>query len=228
MTTSYHEGEVSTPENSAGDSAGATERAQEAAGTAAEQGQHVAGVAQDHAKKVTSEARDKARGLLDEATAQIDGQSRTQKGKLAETLRGFGEDLERMSNGEGADSADGADGATGAAQQLVQQAAHRANDLAGRLESREPQELLDDLRRFARDKPGAFVLGALVAGVAVGRLTRGAKAAKDEDEGSESGRTDVVATRESALPGVAAGDGLDAASATVPGTSPRPATGGQR
>lgn len=178
MSNNYPEDSVSSPEDSSGDPSDAKDRAQQVAGSAAEQGQHVAGVAQEHAKKITGEAKEQVQGLVDQATSQLDEQSRTQKAKLADTLRGFGEDLESMSS---ADSE-----STGPAQQLVQQAAHQANDLASKLESREPQELLDDVRRFAREKPGAFLLGALVAGVVVGRLTRGAKAAKDEGESSSA------------------------------------------
>jgi uncharacterized protein YjbJ (UPF0337 family) len=186
MTTNYREDPVSSPEDGSGDSVDAKERAQQVAGSAAEQGQHVAGVAQEHAKKITGEAKDQARGLIDEASSQIDEQSRIQKTKLAETLRGFGEDLERMSGQDSDGSEESANEGGDMARQLVQQAAHQAQDLAGHLENREPQELLDDVRRFARQKPGTFILGALVAGVVVGRLTRGAKAANDEDESTVS------------------------------------------
>jgi hypothetical protein len=194
MTTNYQEDLVSTPGAGSGDSE-AKERAQQVAGTAAEEGQHLAGVAQEHAKKISGEAKDQLRGLVDDATSQIDEQSRTQKSKLAETLRGLGDDLEQMSSQD----SDGA--GSGPAQQLVQQAAHQAHDLAGRLENREPKELLDDVRQFARRKPGTFILGALAAGIVVGRLTRGAKAARDEDEAPsdvrptfERGSADVTAT----------------------------------
>ena len=44
---------------------------------------------------------------------------------------------------------------------------------AGKLQNREPAELLDEVRSFARRKPGLFLLGAAAAGVVAGRLTRG-------------------------------------------------------
>jgi hypothetical protein len=68
---------------------------------------------------------------------------------------------------------------SGPATQLVQQVADRAKSLATHLDDREPRELLDDVRRFARQRPGTFLVGALAAGVVVGRLARGAKSAKD-------------------------------------------------
>jgi hypothetical protein len=58
----------------------------------------------------------------------------------------------------------------------------RARQVGARLDGREPQELLDDVRGFARRRPGTFLLGSLAAGVLVGRLLRGAK-----DAGGSSG-----------------------------------------
>lgn len=150
---------------------GAKEHAQQAAGTAADEGKRVAGVAQDEAKRVTSEAKAQVRGLVDEATTQVDEQSKVQKTRLAETVRTFSDDLHTMT-AQGDQS--------GAAAQLVQQLAEQARGLASHLDDREPRELLDDVRSFARRRPGSFILGSLVAGVVVGRLTRGAKAAQDD------------------------------------------------
>src|SRR3712207_8459580 len=44
--------------------------------------------------------------------------------------------------------------------------------LADSLENRRPEELLEDLKRFARQRPGVFVLGALGAGFLAGRVLR--------------------------------------------------------
>lgn len=65
-------------------------------------------------------------------------------------------------------------GTPGLASDLARQASGRARTLGDHLESREPSELLDDVRRFARQRPDTFLLGALAAGVVVGRLARGA------------------------------------------------------
>lgn len=171
MTTNYR--------NEAGDSSGtvadhapgAKDRAQETADTTAQETKHVAGVAQQEAGKVAAEAKDQLRGLLGDATSQVDEQSRAQKSKLTQTLRTFGDDLDGM-----AQQQEG----SGPAHQLVQQVAQQAKGLASHLDDRDPQDLLEDVRTFARRRPGTFLLGAVVAGVVVGRLTRGAKAAKDD------------------------------------------------
>jgi len=148
-------------------STGAKEQAKQAAGTAADEGRHVAGVASGEAQRVASEARSQVRGLVDQATSQVEEQSRSQLDRLAQTLRSYGEDLERMaSQGEGPASG------------LAQEAADRVRGLSSQLQGREPRDLLDDVRRFARRRPGAFLLGALAAGVVAGRLTRGAKEAQ--------------------------------------------------
>ena len=141
----------------------ARERAQETAGTAADEGRHVAGTAKEEAQRVASEATSQARGVLDDALGQVTEQSAVQKDRLASTLRTLGDDLGSM-----ADS-----GAPGLAGDLARQAADRVQSLGSHLEGREPGELLDDVRTFARQRPGTFLLGALVAGVVVGRLARG-------------------------------------------------------
>jgi hypothetical protein len=148
---------------------GAPQRAQEAASTAAGEGKHVAGVAKDEAATVASEAASQARsvanGVLRDVTSQVGEQSRTQQDRLGSTLRSLGDDLEKMA----------AQADTGLAGDLAREAADRARSASEHLQGREPAELLDDVRRFARQRPGTFLLGALGAGVVAGRLLRGTK-----------------------------------------------------
>jgi hypothetical protein len=167
-----------TTQNYSGSSPGAKEQAQQAADTAAQEGRHVAGVTQSEARNVAQEARSQVHGLLDQVTTQVDEQSRSQRDRLVGTLRTFGDDLEKMA----------AQGDGGIAAELAQQAAERARSVSSHLDGREPRELLDDVRSFARRRPGTFLLGAMAAGVVVGRLTRGAKAANDG--GTTSGSAD--------------------------------------
>jgi vacuolar-type H+-ATPase subunit E/Vma4 len=147
---------------------GAKDQAKQAAGTAADEGKHVAGVAQGEAQKVASEAKSQVQNLLSQATSQVDEQSRTQKNRLVETLRTLGDDLEKMaSQSEG-----------GMAANLAREVADRTRTVSSGLDNREPSDLLDEVRAFARRKPGTILLGALVAGVVAGRVTRGAKDAQ--------------------------------------------------
>jgi hypothetical protein len=59
-------------------------------------------------------------------------------------------------------------------------------NFAGKLQNREPAELLEEIRSFARRKPGMFLFGAAAAGILAGRLTSGVKAAHS-DSGSSGG-----------------------------------------
>ncbi len=153
------------------------QRASQSAGTAAEQGQHVAGVAKGEAQNVANEAKHHARGLVDEARGQVDEQSRTQRDRLVGTLSSFSDDLEKMADNSQT---------PGMASDLVRQVADRARDLGQHLDGREPAQILDDVRGFARRRPGTFLLGALAAGVVAGRVTRGARDARSEDSGASA------------------------------------------
>lgn len=188
-----------------GSSPDAKEKAKQAAGTAADEGKHVASVAQGEVQKVAAEASSQVSSLLRQATAQAEDQSRTQRDRLVETLRSFGDDLEKM-----------AAQSEGPAAGLVHDVADRARGLSSRLDGREPRELLDDVRNFARRKPGTFLLGALAAGVVAGRLTRGAKQAQ-QGTSAEPYASPAVATSPQ---GYGTASGTPLAGAGAPSTSP--------
>lgn len=154
-----------------------TEQAKQAASTAADEGRHVAGVAGGEARKVADEAKSQARGLMDEARGQLDDQTRSQRDRLVTTLHSVSEDLDSMAS-QGTEQ--------GIASDLARQAGQRARALGEHLDGREPADLLGDVRRFARDRPGTFLLGALAAGVVAGRLARGARDAGSTSDSSPS------------------------------------------
>jgi hypothetical protein len=112
-----------------------------------------------------------------QAQDQLREQASTQHRNLVTNLRTLGDQLTSM-----ADRSD----QSGTATDLVGEAGSRAHAVASWLDKREPGELLDELRSFARRRPGVFVLGALAGGVVAGRLTRGAVAAHQEDGGAAS------------------------------------------
>ena len=143
-------------------------KATEAASTAADQGKQVAGTAKDEAANVAGTAADQARTVLTDAkqqvTSQVTDQATTGRDKLSETLRTLGDDLQQMAQGQGPSQ--------GMATDLAQEVSDRVRALGTHLENREPSQLLDDARDFARRRPGTFLLGALAAGVVAGRLFR--------------------------------------------------------
>jgi Rod binding domain-containing protein len=178
----------------------AQEQARQTAGTAAEEGKHVAGVAKDEARHVTQEATEHARSMLDQAMRQVEEQSRTQRDRLVGTLRTFSDDLDQMAS-QG--------GGSGIADELVRQAADRARRFGNHLDGREPQQLLDEVRDFARRRPGTFLFGALAAGVVAGRLTRGAKDTSNGGSAVEtSPQTGAVVGSDDGPRGTAAGQPL--------------------
>jgi hypothetical protein len=116
-------------------------------------------------------------------------------------MRTMSNDLEQMAS----------QGNDGMAADLARQAADRVRGLTSQLDGREPSELLDELRGFARRKPGTFLLGAFAVGLVAGRLARGAKDAQTSDgtNGSHSASgTSTVGSGTSAPvaePGLATG-----------------------
>ena len=193
----------------------AKDRAQDAASTASDEGRHVAGVAQQEAGNVTSEAVAQARHVMDQAMTQVSAQSQEQKDRLAGTLRTFGDDLESMT----------AQANPGLAADLSRQVSGYARSIGDHLQSREPGELLDDVRRFARRRPGTFLLGALAAGVVVGRLVRGAadgtagaQAVQDSQgaDGLSTNGTPITPSTTSAAPAPPASPGAPSGAPFVP------------
>jgi hypothetical protein len=187
MGTSLGTDRGSENQHENGEDTGTKERAQQAAATAADEGKHVAGVAAEEARSVAGEARDHARNLVGEARSQLQGQvdeqSRQQKDVLASTLGTFGDDLASM-----------AENGSGLAADVAHEVAERARSLSQHLGDREPSELLDDVRRFARQRPGTFLLGALAAGVVVGRLARGTKDAIEAADGAPAAGANGVSS----------------------------------
>jgi vacuolar-type H+-ATPase subunit H len=209
---------------SGGQSGGMKDEAKEAAGTAKEESRHVADVAKGEARHVVDESRQQARSLLDDALSQVDEQSRQQRDRMVTTLRTFGDDLDKMANGEQAGG--------GMAQDVARQVADRARELSSRMDGREPTELLDEVRSFARRKPGTFLLGALAAGVVAGRLARGARDAQsqgggttgtpayDDVRGTATGAPTAGVGSPEAPPAYPAGSGVGGATADQSLTAP--------
>ena len=137
----------------------------------------VAQTATDKAKDVAQETKAQARNVLGEAQGQLREQTRAQHQNLITNLRSLGDELNTMA--ERSEQ-------PGTATDLVSQAGDRAHSVASWLDEREPAQLVDEVRAFARRRPAAFIVGALAAGVVAGRLTRGAVAAHQDDSSTGS------------------------------------------
>ena len=142
----------------------ARHEASEVAETARDAGDHVARTAADQARHVAAEGQRQARDVLSEGRDQVVEQARTGQRMAAQRIGAFGDELVEMA---------GKTKGSGPGSELARQGAERAHAVASWLEQREPTDLLDEVRRFARRRPGTFLLGAALAGVLAGRLTRG-------------------------------------------------------
>ena len=153
----------------------AKEEASDVAQTAKESAHGVAQTAKEEARYVASEAKSSAQDLLHQAKSGLTSQAGTQQQKAAEGIRTISSQLQSM-----ADAPD----QQGMASDLIRQAAQRSESVASWLENKQPGDLLADVQRFARNRPGTFLLLAAGAGVLAGRLTRGLTAGAPESSAS--------------------------------------------
>jgi gas vesicle protein len=156
-TGAYSTGEPSTPDV-------AKEEAGKVKDTALEAGQNVAGVAKQEAGNVVAEGGRQAKNLLQQFRGEVQSQASTQQSRLAEVVHGFAKELGSMASGSDQD---------GPLTDIVHQASRKGGEIGHWLESHEPSDLVAELKRFARRRPGTFLAAAVVAGVLAGRLGRG-------------------------------------------------------
>lgn len=151
-----------------------TETIKDEAGNVAEQAgdsaKNVVETAKSEVANVASEVNSSARDLLEQARLDLTDQAGKQQQKVAAGLRSISEELQSMAS---------ASEQPGVATDLVRQAAGRSSSVATWLEDRDPGTLLDEVKTFARQRPGAFLLLAAGAGVLAGRLSRGLSAGAD-------------------------------------------------
>jgi hypothetical protein len=162
------------------------DKAGEVAGTAQSRAVDVAGTAKDQAAEVAQEAQRQARDLLGEFRGQLQQQTQAQRDRLVEMLRDFEDELQNMvqSGGRG-----------GTASEVARQVADRLAGFRSYLEG--GANPLDDVRSFARRRPGTFLFLAAAAGVLAGRATRGAAAARKQQQ---SGGRHVIDVRDGQIP----------------------------
>jgi hypothetical protein len=153
----------------------AKEEAKGTAQDAAQAGKQTAETAKQQAGEVVGEAKSQAQMLLGQAKDELTSQGSAQKEKAASGLRSLADELTGMVNGDVSQP--------GLASDLARQASDRVRSVADMLENRQPSELLGEVRRFARQRPGVFLLSAAAVGFIGGRLTRGI-AAEAHDDGT--------------------------------------------
>jgi hypothetical protein len=136
--------------------------------TAAGAASGVKDVAKSEVSNVAGEAKYQARNLVDQTRSQLRGQASNQQSQLASRLNSWASELGSMAS-KSDDS--------GPMTDLAHEASRRVGEISHWLDNHEPADLLDEVKRFARRRPGTFLALAAAAGVVAGRLTRGAVAA---------------------------------------------------
>jgi hypothetical protein len=168
-----------TPTNDGSTRDVAKDEAKGVAQDAVQGGKQTAETAKEQAGEVAGEAMSQARMLVTDARQQLTSQGSAQQEKAASGLHSLADELTGMVNGEGSQN--------GLAAELATQASERIRGVASWLESREPADLLDEARRFARQRPGVFLLSAAAIGFVGGRMTRGIAAESGDSGPSYSG-----------------------------------------
>ncbi|PYI37283.1 hypothetical protein CVS30_16325 [Arthrobacter psychrolactophilus] len=134
--------------------------------TAVKAGAHLASTAQEEARNVAGEAGAQVQNVVAQFMGSLQEQAGMQQQKTAEMLHTLGSDLKSM-----ADSTNG-QGESSMAARWVREAATKASSAADWLDQRDPGSLVNDVKRFARRRPAAFLGIAVGAGLLAGRLTR--------------------------------------------------------
>ncbi|MDE8668634.1 hypothetical protein PY310_08570 [Pseudarthrobacter sp. H3Y2-7] len=200
----------------------AKDEAADVARTAADSAQNVAEAAKTEAANVASEAKANAKDLLHQARSDLTDQAGAQQQKVASGLRSISEELHSMAR---------ASDQPGVASDLVRQAAERSSSVAAWLDGRDPGSLLNEVKSFARQRPGTFLLLAAGAGVLAGRLTRSLSAGAPESaKGSTGARYAETGGQHVAGPGgyAPSGDAYTGTGSAYPesGGAYTPAAGG--
>ncbi|MER6622333.1 hypothetical protein [Streptomyces sp. NPDC000931] len=165
MSESVRTGSGSTGDKVKAETAATADQARQAAG-------QVAGTAAEQARNVVGEARQQAGTVIEDlrgrAIDEADGQTR----RAAGTLRQWANDFSSLAAHAEHDSP---------ARGLTARAGDKGMRMADYLERQGVEGIAADLQGFARRRPGAFLGGALLAGLAVGRLAKVTQTASRAD-----------------------------------------------
>lgn len=134
--------------------------------------------AKTEVRSVVSDATERAAEVMQTTRSELRSQVADKTKSVASSLDSVARQLTGM--------AEKADDPDSPVTQLARTAAEQIRHQSQRLEQGGVEGLVDDARRFARNRPGAFLLGSVAAGFAFGRLAKHADlkhavtSAKDE------------------------------------------------
>lgn len=168
------------------------DRATDVATTARDEAGGVADDVRSEAAAVVSEAGTQARALADEARDALRQQASDGTSRAAGAVDQLAERLRAL--------ADGNTDQAGELQRYARDLGDRLGGVAGRMQERGLDGLMNDVQTFARRRPGLFLAAAAGAGFAAGRVFRGAKAdAESSTNGGSSGNGHGLTTSRPAV-----------------------------
>ena len=132
--------------------------------TANQDARELVGTAREQADQVKVQLAEQARGLVADARGQLQVQADRETGRVAQAIFQIGTQAVALAGGRPEQAGPLAD--------YAGQAASWLDTCATAIEERGLEGLSADVVDFARHRPGVFLAGAAVAGLAVGRLIR--------------------------------------------------------
>jgi hypothetical protein len=148
------------------------DEAAQTAGQARSATREVGETATEQARQVGREAGQQARRVADDARERLSGELDSQTGRAAGGLRQWADELDRMAE-------------AGAGGSPVHTAVRRLSDggrqAADYLDEHGVSGVVERVGRFARRRPGTFLIGAAAAGFLAGRLARATATAGSAD-----------------------------------------------
>lgn len=164
----------------------AKDQAAELGRSGAEAGKHAADVAREQASEVAAEAGRQGMELLREAQSELAEQAARGQQRLASELLSVSDELLSMAEGSAGQ---------GTAAGLARRGSAGARSAGRWLEVRQPAQVMNEVKSFARRRPGAFLVLAAAAGLAAGRLTRGMQGGSTQDPRAGAAATELGAER---------------------------------
>lgn len=153
--------------------------ASQIADTAVRSGKAVAETAKTEAGNIAAETKHQAASLLDTVRSEVGQQAGTQQQRIAEAVRSLSTELDGMASSS----------QSGPLTDLARQASGKGGEIAEWLQDREPTDVVDSVRSYARRRPGTFLALCGLAGVVAGRLTRSAVATRTSLDTKEASDT---------------------------------------
>jgi len=192
-----------------GTAAHITDQTKAVGGSAVSAGSDVVQSAKEQGREVAAEAGRQAKDMYGRARTEMTDQARTQQKRAVSGLYAVADEAARIAD---------RGGESGPVTQVVRDASSRITQAGRWLEDREPGQLLDEVKRYARRHPGAFLLAAAALGVAAGRFAKNLAGGSDDDASTQprEGYADVsAATAPSTAESPARYTGNEAASGTL-------------